>query len=136
MTLEILIDYHANFIMVEEDGTNEGGDTAGGQTEVGVDDSALLKFFRGHGAVEGRPEHPQEDGTNHGEEVSCLRVELERVEVAHAVLPSVQHSRHGQAEVSAKDVDKDGATDVQGLQVVNTYPFIHAENGHFDECHD
>ena len=45
---------------VDEGGHGEGDDAAGGQGEVGVEHGAVLVVARGQGAVEARPEHPQE----------------------------------------------------------------------------
>ena len=52
--------YHVKFSFANK---SESDDCAGGHREVGVDDSAVLTLANSDGAVEARPEQPQEDCT-------------------------------------------------------------------------
>lgn len=56
---------HVQFSFVlHQAGDGVGGERAGGQGEVGVDDGGeLQRAGRGDGRVETGPEHPQEDGS-------------------------------------------------------------------------
>lgn len=49
---------------VDKGADEEGGEGAGGQRKVGVDDGTVASIFGvGDRSVERRPEAPQEDGT-------------------------------------------------------------------------
>ena len=48
----------------------KGGDDRGAEREVGVHDGSVLRLsVQGGGSVKTGPEHPEEDGADHGEEI-------------------------------------------------------------------
>ena len=60
-------------VLVKQRGEGEGGDDGGAEREVRVEHGAVLGLpVRGRGAVEAGPEHPEEDGAHHGEEVGVV----------------------------------------------------------------
>ena len=72
MMMMTITDHVKLAVGVSERGHGEGDDAAGGQRQVGVDDSPVLGVFHGQGTVEAGPEQPQEDGPCHGGEVELV----------------------------------------------------------------
>lgn len=103
-----------SYILADDLRDQEGGRRARDQREERVDHRALLRVVRVRdGGVEARPEHPEEDGADHGEEVRVVDGA-----VVLAVVPAlaVDGPRRGQPEVGAERVHDDRAAQVVHLK--------------------
>lgn len=94
-----------------------GKETAGTEGEDRVDDDTVLLRRQGQRSVETGPVYPEEDGTNHGEEVGGSTGPLLGVT---GVVPlfilntSAQNQRQNQAEIGTKGVYSHTTTHIDG----------------------
>jgi len=118
---------HVEFLTGAEDGgADEGHDAGAAESDDGVDAGAVLLVASGEGAVKGGPEHPEEDGTDHGEEVRVLGggggglLVLDGLgdTFGGGVLVQARETpRDTETEVGAEGVDEHGTANVNSLQV-------------------
>ena len=92
----------------EEGADDERGQSRADEGEVRVDDRPMEGVSLSQERVEGRPEHPQEDGPQHSKEVRGVAGGLQMFRGAQ--LTSAGDVGHGQTEVRAEDVNENGTT--------------------------
>jgi len=104
------VDHAELMLLAEEDGESEGHHASSAKGEDGVDDSTVLDGAgRGKNSVEAGPEHPQEDGTDHGKEI---RHAAGNAELVVALVLAANDKSDGKAKVCTEGVDNHGATKI------------------------
>ena len=127
--------YHAELPLgVDEGRHGKGRHGAGTEGEVGVDQTSHLGVaFCCSSGVEAGPEHPEEDGSDHREQIAGP---VGPGLLAGACLSVVEHPGHSEAKVGAKHVDEDGVASIHGPHVGATDHFVDIEEHNLDEGHE
>ena len=88
--------------MVDEIGHHVGAQAAGCDGKIRIKHSAIPAVVHRGGRVETRPEHPEENGAQQGEEVVVMSSEFELVEVIVRPLFPVDGAGQGQPKNAPK----------------------------------
>lgn len=92
----------------------------------------LRRSLCGRSGVEAGPEHPEEDGSDHGEEVGGVSRALFLVVLCGV---GVEHPGGGHAEVGAEQVDEDGVPGVDCAKELPADNLVDDEEDDLDQGH-